>query len=222
MAEESAGSPSKIYPGMIECGIKCPKCDGPVPLNGPWETAHCDRCQADIDIPNDYWTGIFDDMIEEIKSGELAEGEGQNSTIFGTFHTTLLYGHLIPRCEECKTDFDMDTLDLTLAKTFAHKCANCGHETDFAPPPAWVKEEYPKAKVFINAIMETGAKGEAPAVSGPVAFTCPQCGGALMIDGTERLMPCKFCGVNVYLPDDLWFRLHPAKTKARWFAVFTE
>ena len=220
MAEEHGGeSPGKIYYGMLECGIKCPKCDGPVPLNGPWETAHCDRCQADIDIPHDYWTGIFDDIIEEIKSGELAEGEGRNSTIFGTFNTTLLYGNLKPYCAECKTDFEVDA---NLTAAFTYKCPDCGHPAEAAPGPAWTKKEYPKARVFVNAVMETGAEGEAPAVSGPVAFTCPQCGGALVVDGTERLMPCEFCGVKVYLPDDLWFRLHPAKTKARWFVVLAE
>jgi len=211
--------PGGVYYTMVECGIKCPKCDGPVPLNGPWEKAHCDRCQADIDVPQDFWTGIFDDITEEIKSGDLAEGEGRNSTIFGTFNTTLLYGNLKPRCEECKTDIEVD---LNLVKPYEHKCAKCGKKIPVAPAPAWVKKDYPKAKVFVNALMESGAGGEAPAVSGPVAFTCPQCGGALMVDGTERMMPCKFCGVNVYLPDDLWFRLHPAKTKARWFAILTE
>jgi hypothetical protein len=215
---EKRETKGKIYYSMIECGIKCPKCDGPVPLNGPWERAHCDRCQADIDIPHDYWTGIFDDIIEEIKT-DLAEGEGRNSTIFGTFNTTLLYGHLKPRCEECKTDIEVD---INLVKPYTHKCVECGNEIEVAPSGGWLKEGYPKARVFANAIMETGTEGEAPAVSGPVAFTCPQCGGALMIDGTERLMPCKFCGVNVYLPDDLWFRLHPAKVKRRWFAVFVD
>jgi Zn finger protein HypA/HybF involved in hydrogenase expression len=218
---EKRETKGKIYPGMIECSIKCPKCDGPVPLNGPWETAHCDRCQTDIDVPHDFWTDMFDDIIEDIKT-DLAEGEGRNSTIFGTFNTTLLYGHLIPYCLECKTDLDMDKMDLALAKPYVHKCPNCGSETNVDPPPAWAKEEYAKARVFVNAIMESGDEGEAPTVSGPVAFTCPQCGGALMIDGTERLMPCKFCGVNVYLPDDLWFRLHPAKIKRRWFAVLVE
>jgi hypothetical protein len=202
--------------GMLEIGIKCPKCDGPVPLNGPWQVAHCDSCQNDIDIPADYWPDILADILEDIKT-DLAEGEGRNSTIFGTFHTTLLYGELHARCESCKTEFEPNP-DLTEAYT--HYCGNCGLAIEVTPSPDWLKNAYPDAVLFTDATLQSKAGDETSAVSGPVAFTCPQCGGALMVDGKERLLPCQFCGVNVYLPDDLWLRLHPAKTKDRWFVGF--
>ncbi len=57
-------------------------------------------------------------------------------------------------------------------------------------------------------------------VSEPVAFSCPQCAGSLMIDGNERLIQCEYCETRVYLPDDLWLQLHPAKKKTRWFIGF--
>ena len=38
-----------------------------------------------------------------------------------------------------------------------------------------------------------------------------------MIDGEDRIVICEYCETNVYLPDDLWLRLHPAKKKNRWF-----
>ncbi len=202
--------------GMLEIGIKCPKCDSPVPLNGPWQVAHCDSCQADIDIPDDYWSDIFADILEDIKT-DLAEGEGRNSTIFGTFHTTLLYGELHARCEKCKTEFDPNA---DLAEAYTHYCGNCGRPIEVIPSPAWLKSVFPNAILFVDASVQSKAGDEKTDISGPVAFTCPQCGGALMVDGKDRLLPCQFCGVNVYLPDDLWLRLHPAKTKDRWFVGF--
>jgi hypothetical protein len=35
-----------------------------------------------------------------------------------------------------------------------------------------------------------------------------------------RLCPCSFCRADVYLPDDLWRRLHPAKVVQRWYITF--
>jgi hypothetical protein len=55
----------------------------------------------------------------------------------------------------------------------------------------------------------------------PVVMACPHCGGALRLSGeSERLVPCQFCKADVYLPDDLWRRLHPAKTVREWFVRF--
>jgi DNA-directed RNA polymerase subunit RPC12/RpoP len=204
--------------GMLELSIRCPKCDGPIPLNGPWEVAHCDRCQADVDVPHDYWTDLLSDIAQALKT-ELQEGEGTNATIFGNFHTTMMYGRLKPYCLGCKEDFEPRA---DAAEEYVHKCPSCGHETLVAPAPAWLREEYPAARVVVNATPQGKVEGESAAASGPIAFSCIKCGGALEVDGSERLVPCPFCGVKVYLPDDLWLRLHPAKTKARWFVGFDE
>ena len=56
----------------------------------------------------------------------------------------------------------------------------------------------------------------------PVLFTCPSCAGNLEIDGSSRMIKCKYCSSEIYLPDDLWFRLHPVKEVERWYAVFDE
>jgi hypothetical protein len=201
---------------MIECSIKCPKCDGAVMLNGPWETAHCNRCQNDIDVPHAFWTDILKDIREETgEGGSLAEGEGRNSTIFGTFNTSLLYGRLQVRCEKCKTPIEVRA---DVGPGYTHTCGKCGLETNVSPVPAWLAGEFPGILHLVAAEVQ-GAEEES-AVSGPVALSCPQCGGSLVVDGKDRLVPCEYCKVNVYLPDDLWLRLHPVKTKTRWFVAF--
>ncbi len=202
--------------GVIECSINCPKCDSPVMLNGPLEKAHCERCQSDTDVPHEYWKDILENILEEVKN-ELKEGEGSNSNIFGMFKTTLLYGRLKPRCEECKTYFEVNE---GLSEAYVHKCSECGCSIEISPCPSWLKKIHPAIKLLVNADLKSSSGKEPPAISGPIVFSCPKCGGALTIDGMDRLVPCEYCGVNVYLPDDLWLRLHPAKTKERWFIGF--
>jgi hypothetical protein len=53
-------------------------------------------------------------------------------------------------------------------------------------------------------------------------MACPSCGGALKSAAdTQRTTSCEFCGSSVYLPDDLWRRLHPAKKAQPWISVHT-
>jgi len=204
--------------GAIEVGIKCPKCDNPIPLNGPVEKAHCDHCQADVDVPRDYWTDLLKDFATDIKN-EFADDEGRNATIFGTFQTSAMYGKQGPRCAKCKTHFAVAD---DVAAAYVQKCEKCGAEIPVAPAPDWLRKAEVPVMTVANAILVESSEGEKSTVSGPVAFTCPQCGGALVVDGKERMLPCKFCAVNVYLPDDLWLRLHPAKAKLRWFFGFKD
>ena len=51
----------------------------------------------------------------------------------------------------------------------------------------------------------------------PIAMACPQCGGGLTITADDdRTIPCRFCEVEVFLPDELWRRLHPVATMSTW------
>lgn len=202
-----------MYYAVLEWSISCPKCDAAIMLNGPLQKAHCNRCQSDINIPDEYWKDMLGDIYQEVKK-ELKEGEGSNSSVFGTFKTTMMYARLHPYCLECKTNMEIDG---EITEPIKYKCKKCGSNIPISPPPEWFKEILPSTKLLVYAELATGTEGEEPAVSGPIVFSCPKCGGALEVDGTERLVPCEYCDSKVYLPDDLWFRLHPAKKKERWF-----
>ncbi|UCH79143.1 MAG: hypothetical protein JSU81_04125, partial [Candidatus Coatesbacteria bacterium] len=113
------------------------------------------------------------------------------------------------------------------AASYDHTCPRCEATTPVTPPPAWLAEAITPPRWLLNAeIQEEKAEpppeeGEAvEAAAAPVAFTCPQCAGSLLVDGRDRMIRCTYCGVNVFLPDELWFRLHPARKKRRWFVVY--
>ena len=204
---------------IIETAISCPHCDSPVPLNGPWEVAHCDNCQSDIEIPREFWIDTLCDVRTDLD--DIEPGMGQNSSIFGIFRSTRMVGNLVPYCLKCKTDFDPSTMNAGMKQK---ACPECGETYIVTPPQDWLREALPPVEYFMNAILIDKSGGESDSGGGgnPVVFTCPQCGGALKVDGSDRMVPCKFCNVDVYLPDDLWLRLHPAKKKERWFIVFND
>jgi DNA-directed RNA polymerase subunit RPC12/RpoP len=204
--------------GVIEMSIRCPGCDSPIHVNGPVSSLLCSSCQSDIEVPNDFWEGILEDVCSEVRN-ELEEGEGSNSTIFGTFNTTLMYGRLKPYCLKCKKDFELQE---HYDSPYTYSCPDCGTASSVAPAPDWLRQVIPSAALLVNASPELPDDKEEPSVSGPVAFFCPQCGGSLMIGGKERLVPCDYCNTSVYLPDDLWLRLHPARVKNRWFIGFDQ
>ena len=204
-----------MFSFRVECSIKCPRCDRPVFLNGPVTSVRCRSCQSEIDVPVDFWEGILEDGIPDMRETELGTGTG--STIFGTFNTSLTLGRLDPYCDSCKTDFENPW---QLAPGEEYKCRECGELYPVSSPPQWMAEKLGGVAMLINAEMN-GKDGEddRAETSEPVALACPQCGGWLQVDGSERLISCQYCDVQVYLPDDLWFKLHPVRKKRRWFVV---
>lgn len=202
---------------VLEISIRCPHCDSPVHVDGPYTELLCGNCQSTIEFPPEVWKDMLDDVSSEVPG--FKQKEGTNSTIFGHFNMTLMYGRLDPYCRTCKRDFDMDTeydgQDELL-------CPDCGTKTPVYPAPEWLRDSIHGSTLVVGAWPREGETEEDAGLSGPVAFTCPQCAGSLVIDGTDRLVKCRFCDTNVYLPDDLWLRLHPAKKKGRWFIGLDE
>lgn len=152
----------------------------------------------------------------------MNETEGRNSTILNgasglTF--TLKYGRLSPRCEKCKTKFDQAALHAAVPSgRFA--CPQCGTPVAVRVAPAWLQELQPLATLIVGETLAV-AHATSDSNSGkPIAIHCIQCGAQMQIDGKERLFNCQYCRGQIYLPDDLWLRIHPTVTTDPWFVVF--
>lgn len=200
--------------------MQCPKCDAGIPLNGPVVRAHCDKCQSDIELNPRFWRLLARDIYGDV-AFRLKEDQGYNAAISEKYEFKLLLGRQQPACLDCGRTL---ALRPEASTPYIQTCAACGGQNPVVPAPGWLVEDFPPPRLLVNAeIQEASAAGKAPdaiPTSAPIAFACPQCGGSLTVDGGDRVVPCRFCGIKVYLPDDLWFRMHPARKKARWFILF--
>lgn len=209
----------------IELKTNCKFCGSAMPINALVDHILCHSCQKTQDFTYDYWRkSILDSAVTD--GFKFSDNEGQNQTnMTGEFTFHLTYGKQQPRCGKCKTYLDENRID-EFAKTGNAKCAKCGNDISVRSTPDELKAIFP-GMVYLagedSDMFSTGKSSFQSAPSGkPIIFTCPSCAGALEIDGKERMVTCKFCSSEIYLPDDLWFRLHPVKTVNRWYMVYED
>jgi hypothetical protein len=208
----------------LQVRLQCGSCGGPLPLNALVEQVLCPACQAPRSLDPDAWRTILEDAIKE--APQLAPEEGRSSTIFGPLgQVELTYGHQHPRCPSCKTELPVEDIDVLVARGWA-RCVGCGRRHALRRPPAVLAGQLPPGALLAfedeDQIAGLGSGVQTPAAAKPVVFPCPQCAAALPIDGQARTVNCTFCHADVYLPDDLWLRLHPVRTVERWYAWFDE
>jgi hypothetical protein len=110
----------------------------------------------------------------------------------------------------------------------------CGVVVDTFPPPPWLAELVPTALQMFGATrvgVATGATPPSGVVTGatptqsakPVLFGCPRCGAGLDIaPETPRILTCRYCESDLYLPDLLWHALHPVTKRAPFWVAFRD
>ncbi len=204
---------------MYALSATCPKCRKPVPINGASESVLCDSCQTPMDTGRPLFEMISDTFSESIG---FDEGEGSNSTILGQFRLTLTYGRLNARCEpDCKTPYPEHAMrELLAAGGGDMHCTACGKRASVRKPPPWLLEAlHPGIAGLVAESLGTDAVAK-KATPKEVRFHCYHCGAGMPLDGKERNVKCGYCSGEVMVPDDIWVRLHPAKTVDRWFALF--
>ena len=87
-------------------------------------------------------------------------------------------------------------------------------ESSARPADALVATVFPGAR----AVYGEGPEGDARPSAQPLVFACMSCGGGLKVDGTSRVVACRFCNDSNFLPDTLWLQMHPA-LKRRWLVI---
>lgn len=206
--------------GCFEILTSCPRCGQSVPINGPFRSLLCSGCFETFSIPDRTITGFLNDFEENFTG--LAEGEGSGGTMIsgaGTFKYG--YWRLAPRCSGCRKPLKLPEYAADTKIT-----CQCGREYQVYPPAEWLLEHIPSIRQFISIereiIKEEPAEAAIHTNSQELfVMTCPRCSGTLSIGaGNERVMKCNFCSSEVYIPDAIWTRLHPARKTEEWFAVF--
>ncbi len=195
---------------LLEMSLKCPGCDSPVPVNGPWEELSCTRCGEMIHLDTEGWKFLLGGVRKAVVK-ELAPGQGAESMLIGRYRAKLMYGRLDPYCPVCKGDFPGGEPP---AEEFL---CSCGNSMEITAPPVWFPGVFKGARWVAGATRSTGT-GKEPE---PVTMTCGSCGGPFSVTGDVRNPPCPHCGTGTFLPDDLWYHFNPAPVKRRWFVGFS-
>jgi hypothetical protein len=200
---------------LLSLSITCPKCRGPMPVNGFAEALACPGCGADRALPVDWWVSLFDrDTLHSVRG--LAVGEGQKWTSMGSVNGEGMLGRRLPRCGGCEQDASVDRL-AELAAEGGYDCS-CGRRIAVREAGGVARAVIPGARWVVGEQLRSGDDGTDGAAS-PVLFSCMGCGGSLTVDGTERSVACSYCGASSFLPDALWHRLHPRPTVEPFFVV---
>ncbi|MBN1150432.1 hypothetical protein JXA84_04325 [candidate division WOR-3 bacterium] len=209
----------------VELKTKCRNCDGTIHINALAEKILCPYCKFELCLSPETWKGILEDPIKDTSNYE--EGEGTNSTVMGEINYQITYGKQTPRFPESKKSIDIKKIDDYAEQGYVED-PDTGKKYSLRKIPQKYSKIFPGALYLAmeDAELIPGgdkiSEGKTENSTEPVAFACPKCGGFLDIDGKDRMVKCSFCNASVYLPDDLWMRLHPVKTITRWYVILNE
>jgi hypothetical protein len=213
--------------GAFTYRAQCRHCGQPLPVNFPSAEAHCTHCLKSTALAPESFGELlhaFDDRHRELVAGQP---HAATRDFAGLAVTTSFRLVVKPLCEKCGATFpDERIADGETRNLF---CASCGDPASTAKVPAWLAAAVPQARQILSVDpgvgSAEGAAGPPPEAdhqaARPIVMSCPQCGGTLRITAeTDRVLPCQFCTTEVYLPDPIWLRLHPARTVREWFVRF--
>jgi len=201
---------------------ECNHCGNPLPLHGPVLSTLCPKCLQEAQVPASAWRVILEAFDEE--HGSLAPGQGAvSSALVDGLSIRHEHKKHLPACEKCAAPFSVEQLPVGTSMDFS--CTQCGDPANTQPVPAWLQALVPSARQFYSTDPATragnGLSLDAERAIKPVAMACPSCGGSLAATTeSERIMVCRFCQTDVYLPDEVWRRLHPVVTVQEWFIRF--
>jgi Zn finger protein HypA/HybF involved in hydrogenase expression len=201
----------------VELKTRCKHCGNPLILNAVVPDIYCKSCNKTNEILEKMWVELLEGPFEYEKGSEVTIIKGANQY-------SLSYRKMNPRCGKCRTFISEEKI-LEFSPSGIYKCEECGDIVSVRSAPGFLRSKYSELRYLVAEDEDMISNGDGnyktPDATKPIIFTCPSCGGALKVDGTNRMMECEFCKNTIYLPDDLWFRLHPPKTVERWFLILT-
>ena len=210
------------YFANLSIKFTCPECGNPFFLNGPNEKNICQYCMSEIIINRETIIDIIKETYKNIPIKLMKEEH--KVTVLGQENYSFRYRNKPPECNVCKAEIPPEKFIVYENKNHWNiLCDKCNNLISVDKVPDWIQEKLPSAKILINAVINqnkqnTGKKTE---IKG-IVFSCPKCSASLEVDGEERIIKCKYCNSSVYIPDDLWLRLHPTQKRRVWNIGFTK
>ncbi len=209
----------------FEIASRCGHCDASLPLNALVNRVVCGQCSHATVFTVEDWVSLVDDALAEAPTSDV--GTGGTSTIFSRHRYQLLWARFDPYFFDTKDDMDLGLLEEAAERGYMPHPGGGQDETvrqvagafaEALPGVLFAVAEDPR-QLPAEA---TPAGFDIARAEEPHAFTCPQCGGGLQVDGGQRTVQCQYCQTSSVLPDEIWHRLHPVTGKKRWFLVYDE
>jgi DNA-directed RNA polymerase subunit RPC12/RpoP len=216
--------------------LSCAECGARFPLEGPTLHATCTTCHSQIELSPKNWQPIFE-LYRDAAQFSLTEGKTRGSALRdGELQLLVPWGPARLRCVGCGQPLPVETVppggDGNLA------CA-CGESVQTFPPPKWLADTVPEIVQLFGARREElgllprrdgtqlrpqqQREIEASKDTKPVLFSCPRCGAGLDIAAeTPRILACRYCESDLYLPDPLWHACRPVKKRAPFWIAFRD
>ena len=204
--------------------MPCPECGSSVALEGPVLRVVCIACQSTLELVPENWKGALEFRKYEAEFS-LTEGKTRGSSLTnGELRLLVRWGPARPVCPDCATLMPIESVPPGGDGSLSCKC---GRSITTFPPPEWLRQVVPSAVQLFGAIRESTPEGlaivEPLGAQKPVLFGCPRCGAGLDIASeSPRILTCKYCDSDLYLPDSLWHALHPVKKRAPFWVAFSE
>lgn len=154
----------------------------------------------------------------------LTEGRTRGSSLTnGELRLLVRWGPSLPSCPGCTAPLPAEAVP---PGGDGELSCRCGRSIATFPVPDWLRKVVPSAVQLFGASRD-GVVAlptvEISAAAKPVLFGCPRCGAGLDIDrDAPRVLACKYCASDLYLPDALWHALHPVKKRTPFWVRFDE
>lgn len=191
----------------VRINVKCAHCAGAIPVNGPAQRVRCGACLRETALP---------DLAEALQQAS------RGTHALGSRYDIVVLSDPTPQCVRCGASLSIQGW---LGKPGIVPCGHCAAGVPSYAAPAWLLAALPGVQwIFGGAPAAQPGGGVAVEIPeravAPVAMACPQCNAGLRITAEDgRTVGCRFCGTDVFLPDELWRHLHPVATMRTWTLV---
>lgn len=182
-----------------------------IPVNGPVRVVYSELSGAPRSISESLFKNIILDAEEAFPSMGWGQGYSTNVTSEG-LRVTFSVAKTRPGCSTCDTALP----EQALSYDGELRCTHCGAANDVRPSPYWLTGMVPSATQIVGAVREGQRDGLVQ--DRMVTLACHAC--SQLIEArcdTGRLSACPNCQAQIWLPDEVWERLHPEPEVRRWY-----
>jgi len=210
-----------VKAATIEINYYCQSCGKKIPVNGLGLTLTCSRCLYENSLDAGELAEVLVDASQMDKVNIFSSLLNKYSVDFKTAETRRII------CPNCSESVKIPKNKLSKGKSVQTTCRHCGIKLKGGPPPDWLKKKIPALLGLFNAVIEQPLNKKNVTYTKKrkqgdfVELTCPLCEGDIQIKNeTVRTALCRGCDSEVYIPDQLWRKLHPVEKSHSWALIF--